>query len=138
MAISKLNPQVDYEVTSVNELKSPDGDPLGILFEVRSDLCKAAKKAVKRQSAAAVSLAMAQQKGESDEAVERWLDKQEGIQLDRLIACIVSIDWGDEEWEEGGGPLDFTPENIALMLKEEWIAIQVAEWIKAATDFTKA
>lgn len=137
MAISKNTSKVDFEVTKTFELLDPEKNGTGVMVTVKSDRCEAAKDAQRKIVAAGVSLEFAQRKGEDDAAVVRWLEKQEELQLDRIFACTVSIDWNGEEWNEGDGGLELTRENLAIMLNEEWVAIQFAEAIREVGDFTK-
>ena len=138
MAISKKTNQADFEVTKTNELLTPDGEGTGIMVTVKSDLCAAAKGVQKRIAAAAISLELAQRSGENDDAVIRWLDKQEELQVDRIFLCTVSIDWNGEEWDKGDGGLELTKPNLKTMLAEDWVSVQFAKWIKDVTDFIKA
>ena len=137
MAISKLSQKADYEATATRELKDPDGEPLGIKVTVRSDRSEKVKKVNKKIAAAAVSLRVAQGEAGNDAASEAWIEKQEKLQIDRLVAAIASIDWVDEEWEKGKGPLPATDDGTRTFVSEDWIGVQVAEWVAELSDFTK-
>lgn len=135
MAISTLSKKADFEATLTKELNDPDGEPLGIKVTVRSDQSKKVKAVNKKIAAAAVSLRVAQGDKGNDAASEAWIEKQESLQLDRLVAAIASIDWGDEEWEKGKGPLPATDEGTRTFVSEDWIAVQVNDWIAEVTAF---
>ena len=137
MAISKFSQKADYEATATHELSGPDGEPLGIKVTVRSNMCKKAVKVSDKIAAAAVSLRMGSGDTGNDLASAEWIAKNREYQIELLSACVASIDWGKEEWEEGKGPLPATAKGLATFLGEEWISTQVAEWVAELSDFTK-
>lgn len=135
MAISKL---VDYEVTSTNELLSPDGSGLGIMVTVKSEMSTDVKAISKRITAGLMSLQMAKEKGITDDVIYDRLVSQEDLTIAKAAASIVSIDWGDEEWHEGKGPLPDTVDGNIEFASEDWIYSQLIKWVASISDFTKA
>lgn len=133
MAISKL---VDYEATTTHELQGPDKSPLGIHYTVRSDKCQAAINITRK--VLANRLAVDAVKDKNSKVFEDMLSLQEALSVDKLVACLVSIDWGVEEWEYGGGPLPDTKAGKTTFCKTDWIFPQIKEKIEALGGFTKA
>jgi hypothetical protein len=133
MAISKL---VDYEVTSHHELNGPDGNPVGIGFEVRSNNNPEAQRILK--SIAACRMAVDASADKSQAAYEAMFVKIEELNVQFAASCLVSIDWRDEEWNEGEGPLPDTKAGKVTFCKADWIFPQIIEKAKSLGGFTKA
>jgi len=138
MAIKKKVKQADFEATKTFELTGPDGTKTGVMVTVKSDKCAAAADVKKRLNAVDLSLRLAKEGDEKEDAVMRWIDRRTELNTDLGFLCTVSIDWNGEEWEDGDGGLDLTRENIAKMFAEDWVVVQFMEAIKDLGDFTKA
>ncbi|WP_226780346.1 hypothetical protein [Oceaniglobus trochenteri] len=124
MAIADL---VQYEREFPLKLKRPDTrKEIGVTFMVRHIDCQAATEVGDRGRATAVL-------GESGGSTA-W-DRQ----LETIAACVCGWDWGDQEFEEGKGAPEYSPEAVLRVLRHpsaKWIVVQVVEATGKIGNFT--
>lgn len=127
MAISEI---VNYDEGFTLELKDPRGNDIGVLFKVRSSECDEAKAVIRRMLNKRAA-AQAKNKPYSVEEAER-------DEIERVAACIVDWEWGEQEYIRGEGAPEFTKKNVVeILTKEGWIFSQVHEFISDIENFTK-
>jgi hypothetical protein len=140
MAISKL---INLDQTVTVDLKFK-GEPIGVSFEVRSIENPDAQMIVrKRRSKAMTKMAMSGKKDVAieDEAMADLVSDMIDPSADVLATCVVSWDWGNEEFEEGEGAPEFSHENVVRVLSHPasfWIRPQIQQAAQNIEGFTKA
>jgi hypothetical protein len=115
---------VQYEREFPLELKHPKtGKPIGVTFYVKHIDCGAATAVVERRMMPAVL-------GESKSRISSTLEP--------YAACVSSWDWGKQEFEDGKGVLEMTPENALYVLETaHWIGRAVMDASSNIGNFTK-
>lgn len=127
MAISEI---VNYDEGFELELKDPRGNSIGVFLKVRSSECDEAKAVVRRMLNKRAA-AQAKNKPYTVEEAER-------DEIERISACIVDWEWGDNEYIRGEGAPEFNKKNVnEILTKEGWIFSQVHDFVGDIENFTK-
>lgn len=140
MAIVNL---VDYDQSVTLELKDPRTDtPIGVRFEVRSIENDDAQNILRKRRGKAISkmVMSGKAKPSEDDAAPILMDMVEP-DGEVLATCVVGWNWGGQEFEDGGGVLEFTPENARYVLthpKMRWMRSQVLAAAQSVDVFLKA
>ena len=120
MAISDI---VQYEREFPLELKHPKtGKTIGVTLMVRHVDCEAATAVGERMAAGILG-------DDTDKA---------STQIDLYAACISGWDWGGQEFENGKGVLEYSPENARYVMKHpsaKWIVRQVMVAVSKIGNF---
>jgi hypothetical protein len=138
MAISKLarvDNSRDYELHDPNDASKK----LGVVFQIRSINNPDAKRVMKLETGKlAMKTRGANDQIDQDALVGLIVSQSFDPSPEALATCITGWNWGDEEFEDGGGALEFTPANVARVLALDWIADQVRDEAYQVANFTKA
>lgn len=119
--------RVNYEATFDYVLKDPEtGDDTDIVFQLRSVNCEAAKKVDLKYLNAVKSGNMRKEAL----PVERDLE----YAYDKVAACIAG--WSDT-LKKDGEKYEYTPENVASIVRIDWIFSQLNKQIEDIKNFTK-
>lgn len=140
MAIADL---VNYDQTITVDLKHPGtGESVGVQFEVRSIENEDAQYILRRRRARAMSkMASSGKKAASDDDVADILSDMIEPDGEILATCVVGWDWGGQEFEDGEGVLEWSPENAEHVMTHQstrWIRPQVQTAAQNIGNFTQA
>ena len=140
MAIVDL---VDYDQTVTVDLKNPrTGDPVNVSLEVRSIDNEDAQAIMRKRRAKAMS-GMAQ-KGKdkpSDDDIAALLIDMIEPDGEILATCVTGWNWNGQEFEDGKGVLEWSPENARYVLTHpstRWMRPQVQAAAQGIDVFSKA
>ena len=113
---------VSYEREFPLELVHPStGKKIGVTFWVKHIDCEAATKVSRERAAQPLDNGSPQKEHE------------------QYVACVSRWDWGDKEFEAGGGVLEFSPEKVSYVLHHpgaKWITAQVRNAVLKIGNFT--
>ena len=140
MAIVDL---VDYDQTVTVDLKNPrTGDLINVSFEVRSIDNEDAQAIIRKRRAKAMS-GMAQ-KGKdkpSDDDIAALLIDMIEPDGEILATCVTGWNWNGQEFEDGKGVLEWSPDNARYVLTHpstRWMRPQVQAAAQGIDVFSKA
>ena len=140
MAIVDL---VDYDQTVTVDLKNPrTGEPVSVTFEVRSIDNEDAQSIMRKRRAKAMS-GMAQKGRDkpSDDDIAALLIDMIEPDGEILATCVTGWNWSDQEFEDGKGVLEWSPENARHVLTHpstRWMRPQVQAAAQGIDVFSKA